>query len=107
MIDLSTLTIADFQTHLNQTFRVHIPAIDPIDLELHKVSEMGRPMIAEAEADGRRRPFSLLFLGPPSDRYLLQATYTLEHEQLGELLMFLVPLGPNAERRMRYEAVFT
>jgi hypothetical protein len=107
VVDLSRLTGADFQAHLNQAFCIHIPSLDPIDLELHAVTELGPRTMAEAEAAGRRRPFSLVFLGPPSDRYLLQATYTVVHAQLGEMALFLVPLGPTVEQRMRYEAVFT
>ena len=107
MVDLARLSGADFQPHLNQIFRVHLPSTDPIDLELHQVTLPGPRTVAEAEAAGRRQPFSLVFLGPPSDQYLAQATYSVTHEQLGEMPLFLVPLGPTAERRMRYEAVFT
>ena len=107
MVDLSNLTSADFQAHLNQAFCIHLPLLDPIDLELHAVTEPGPRTMGEAEVAKRRRPFSLVFLGPPSDRYLLQATYTVVHAQMGEMALFLVPLGPTAEQRMHYEAVFT
>lgn len=107
MVDLSKLTAADFEAHLHQAFRIHIPTLDPIDLELHTISELGPRMSAESEAEGRRRPFSLIFLGPPSNQYLQQAIYTLVNEQMGELQLFLVPLGPTQEGRMRYESVFT
>jgi hypothetical protein len=30
----------------------------------------------------------------------------LEHEALGDLDLFLVPIGPGADGRQRYEAVF-
>jgi hypothetical protein len=36
---------------------------------------------------------------------LAQGTYRLSHPQLGELELFLVPLGPAAEG-MQYEAAF-
>ena len=38
-------------------------------------------------------------------RFLPQGTYPMEHETLGRLEVFLVPLGPDAQG-MRYEAVF-
>jgi hypothetical protein len=37
--------------------------------------------------------------------YLQQHIYRLEHEQLGALALFLVPLGPE-QGRMRYGAIF-
>jgi hypothetical protein len=107
VVDLSKLTHADFEQYLHQAFHVYIPTLDPIDVELHKVGQLGPRTSAEAEADGRRQPFSLVFLGPSSNQYLAQAMYTVEHEQLGKLMLFLVPLGPTPEGRMRYEAVFT
>lgn len=55
--------------------------------------------------DGQaRRQFSLLFTGP-LDRALAQGTYPLHHDALGEVELFLVPLGP-AGNTMRYEAAF-
>jgi hypothetical protein len=107
VVDLSKLTGADFQAHLHQAFCLHLPSLDPIELELHAVTDLGPRTMAEAEVAGRRRPFSLVFLGPPTDLYLSQATYTVVHAQMGEISLFLVPLGPTAEQRMRYEAVFT
>lgn len=59
------------------------------------------------EGPGRRIPFTLQFTGPlAADAHLEQATYLFDHEQLGELAIFIVPLGPDGEGRMRYEAVF-
>jgi hypothetical protein len=53
---------------------------------------------------GSRTQFSLVFRGGP-DPPLQQRIYCLEHEQLGALDLFLVPLGPDAAGQ-RYEAVF-
>src|SRR5215213_8403449 len=99
---LDRLTSADFTPYLNQTFTVQIDGAEPLTLELTQVAELGS---AAAEPGAGRRPFSLLFLGPVSQQYLLQHIYRLEHEQLGELDLFLVPLGLEGGR-MRYEAVF-
>jgi hypothetical protein len=55
--------------------------------------------------NGPRVPFSLVFVGP--GRFVLpQQIYRVEHDKLGEMEIFLVPLGPEGEG-MRYEAVFT
>jgi hypothetical protein len=48
--------------------------------------------------------FTLLFQGPPQN-FLPQATYRLRHEQLGELDIFLVPVGQD-KSGFHYEAVF-
>jgi hypothetical protein len=51
-----------------------------------------------------RPPFSLLFQGP-ADPFLPQATYRFEHDGLGVLEMFIVPLGRD-EHGTTYEAFF-
>jgi hypothetical protein len=53
----------------------------------------------------RKEPFSLVFRGPP-ERSLLQGTQVLDHEVLGRLEIFLVPIGPGPDGRPQYEAVF-
>lgn len=99
------LKSSDFTPYLNQVFRVRVEGTEPIDLELVEVTETGRGESAAAPGTGSRLPFSIHFLGPVSSRYLIQHTYRLEHEQMGALDIFLVPLGPEAGR-MRYEAIF-
>jgi hypothetical protein len=59
----------------------------------------------EAVVTGGRRPFSLEFTNPKKDAYLAQQIYPLEHEGLGVLDLFIVPLGPDSDG-MRYEVVF-
>lgn len=98
---LDEIQSTDFVPCLHQTFRICLEGIDPIDLELVEVQELGEP-----QGPSPRRPFALHFLGPVSNQYLVQHIYPLEHEQLGVLEIFLVPLGPQ-EGRMQYEAIFT
>lgn len=68
----------------------------PLDLELKEVSEL------------RERPhqqsFSILFLAPESVT-VEQGLFNLEHETLGPMQIFLVPVGMS-EGRMQLEAVF-
>lgn len=99
---LDQLTSEDFTPYLHQLFVVRLDGVEPIALELVSVTE---PKLDNSEFTPRRRPFTLLFLGPVSQLYLLQRIYRLEHEQLGSLDIFLAPLGPE-HGRMRYEAVF-
>ena len=98
---LDKLQGADFLPNLNTTFRVRLDGFEPIDLELAQVNELG-----SGSMSGVRTPFSLLFLGPVSTQYLLQHTYRLEHEHMGVMDLFIVPLGLE-KGRMRYEAIFT
>lgn len=66
--------------------------------------------LAEAEATGERppgmgrEPFRLVFLGPV-DPILPQRTYRLEHDGLGTLEIFIVPIARD-EHGTRYEAIF-
>jgi hypothetical protein len=100
-LPLDAVTGAGFERHLHETFRISLEGIAPIDLELVAVSYWGETPPAE-----RRRPFTLLFLGPESSTYLLQHAYRLEHATMGAYELFIVPLGLR-EGRMQYEAVFS
>jgi uncharacterized protein DUF6916 len=94
---VARLDRAAFRAHLDTMFVVARDA-DRIPLRLAEVND-GQP---------RRgiESFSLLFTGPV-DRLLPQGLYLLEHDALGTLGIFIVPvLGSNAERIL-YEAVFT
>jgi hypothetical protein len=53
-----------------------------------------------------RVPFSLVFHAPGGE-LLPQQTFTARHPELGELAIFLVPLGPQGDGAMAYEAVFS
>lgn len=66
-------------------------------LKLVEVSKGGHP-------GPGREPFSLTFSGP-LEPFLPQATYSFEHELLGALDIFIVPVGRDAES-VQYEAVF-
>jgi hypothetical protein len=59
---------------------------------------------ARRQRGAREQPFNLLFRGPLKP-LLPQRTYRLANELLGELELFLVPLGPEGGEQ-RYEAVF-
>jgi hypothetical protein len=54
---------------------------------------------------GARTPFSLVLRSPPGAP-LPQRIYRLQHEELGALDLFLVPIGPD-DAGMCYEAVFS
>lgn len=96
---LDTLTLDHWHECLGQNFRVQVGQETEIDLRLTSATPLG------AESGYRRQPYSLLFAGPLTP-LLPQATYTLQNESMGELGIFLVPLGPQGQA-MRYEAIFT
>ncbi len=91
-----SLTARHFQPHVGTDFAVagHEPAVA---LKLIAVSKGGHP------APGRE-PFSLTFSGP-LEPLLPQAIYSFEHELLGALDIFIVPVSRDAES-VQYEAVF-
>ena len=71
-----------------------------VPLVLADVTSLG-----ESASVGTRDPFSLVFHAP-AEALHPQRIYRLEHERLGAMDLFLVPLGPEGDA-MRYEAVFT
>ena len=92
MRDLETLTTADFSPLRGERFR--IGAEDAFEAELVEVTEIPRE-------PGGRAPFSLVFEGGPSPP-LPQGIHRVEHDGLGAIEIFLVPIAAD-----RYEAVFT
>lgn len=97
---LDQLQLTTFEPLVGQTFSLR-PSPDSQSVEL---------VLAEANAlahgDGRpRAPFSLVFTGP-FEPVMPQRIYRLEHQAVGALELFLVPIG-RKERAIRYEAIFT
>ncbi len=100
MAELGWLTHADFADHVGEEFDVPDAGLV---VELAEATESAEP--GGVGPDGRtRNQFSLVFTGPLETR-LSQGTARLEHAELGELHLFLVPLGPRGDV-MQYEAAF-
>lgn len=88
----------------------------PLVGDVFKLSEVGSSValtLAAVEArplqtgPGGREPFSLLLHGPVAP-VLPQRIYALDHDGLGQLHIFLVPVGPAlGVSVMRYEAIFS
>lgn len=97
------LTVEDFAARVGERFDVTAGDGEQVALELAEVT-------ASTESGGRgpegqeRMQFSLLFRGPDAP-VLLQGTYPIGHAELVDLVLFLVPLGPDADGP-RYEASF-
>jgi hypothetical protein len=96
-VSLSTLTADDFSKHVNTVFTFHEGNRD-WQLTLTTVSALpGRP--------GKREPFSLVFMGVPNVVFP-QRIYSLDHASMGQLAIFLVPIGADATGT-QYEAIFS
>jgi hypothetical protein len=101
-VELDKLTSADWQPYLGQAFRVYRGGSELQSFELLSVTPLGEALTLPGAA--RRAPFSLIFRGP-REGYLPQRIYRIEHDRMGALEIFLVPIGPD-QYGMRYEAIF-
>lgn len=100
---LDKLTSQDFLPHLRQHFRIQAGSSEPLAAELIDATEL-ESSAAEDEDTSRRLPFSIVFRCS-ADTVLEQRIYKLAHEAMGEMEVFLVPIGPD-DVGMRYEALF-
>jgi hypothetical protein len=93
-------TEEDFRQHLGTKFGVRAEAPRPLELELTRVKGYNPSGGEQSEMER----FSLYFDGP-GDMMINQGTYTLDHPEMGELLLFIVPIGRD-ESAFHYEVVF-
>jgi hypothetical protein len=94
---LEHLTMNSFSAQLHTKFRIGIETEKTVELELVEVQ-------AHGDVPGQTERFSLLFRGA-LDLFLPQGTYRMEHEQLGGVEIFVVPVRKDGEG-IYYEAVF-
>ena len=102
MTDLSAVTAQDFEPLAGAAFAVGSVGLADApgaSLSLALVEVERRP-----GGTSDREPFSLMFEGPRS-AFLPQGMRRLVHEGLGEMDLFLVPVG-ETDTAYRYEAVF-
>ena len=99
---LETLEESTFKDRLQETFIVETGEGE-VAMQLIEVSTFSE----RTQMPDRRRPFSAVFLSSGGE-VLDQATYTVRNPTLGELQLFLVPLGPDLDGKgIRHEAVFS
>jgi hypothetical protein len=94
MLELPTRD--EFVAQLNTKFRVDTDAGQPREIELTEVTELSQKP--------RQESFAVIFLAP-SDFVPVQGLYTIKHDALGTLDIFMVPVS-NDKRGVRFEAVF-
>ncbi len=100
MTDLLALSASDFEPHDGTVFRIANgdEAIEAMLIEV--VARKG-----DTVKDAQRSPFAILFRvinGPEFEQQMVH----MEHDVMGSLDLFLVPIGPD-EEGMRYEATFS
>jgi Domain of unknown function (DUF6916) len=86
----------DFEPHVGSNFAIRTGSGDQFAL-LASVARHAQPSSPRAE------PFTLLSVG---DLVLDQRIHELRHPEVGLLEIFLVPIGPDPDGKLRYEAVF-
>ena len=91
-----TFTQEAFAKHLNTKFQVQLEAGQSVELRLIEVSEL--------KSYERQEEFWILFLGP-NEAFLGQGTRLMQHDEMGQLELFLVPIKQD-DQGFYYEAVF-
>ena len=99
---LDQVTRSDFVQCVGQPFQIECGG-QAVAAELASVTGLGFKS-ADDRRCVERESFSLLFHAPKQWRYP-QRIYQVSHPKLGNLDVFLVPLGPD-EKGMRLEAIF-
>jgi hypothetical protein len=100
------LTSESFAPHVGERFELAPAEGDPFEAVLASCDETTYGERDQWLASIERVPFSLVFHAPGGE-LLPQQTFTVRHETLAELAIFLVPLGPQPDGAMTYEAVFS
>ncbi|MDT7542411.1 MAG: hypothetical protein QOE33_2315 [Acidobacteriota bacterium] len=93
---LENMTRESFAENLNTKFSLLVESGEPLEIELVEASEAMRV--------GASERFSIIFRGA-GNFFLQQGSYHLEHERLGALDIFIVPIAREQDG-FRYEAVF-
>lgn len=99
---LQSLTLETFTPRIGERFRVTAGDGKTMDVTLMEVTALDA---STRSPSTQRAPFSLIFLGPVRPVWP-QSIYRVDHDAIGSVDLFLVPVGPR-DGGMQYEAVFT
>jgi hypothetical protein len=99
MLDLGDASRETFAEYVGDRFRIDDGRGGSVPAKLTEATAIGGP-----PSPAGRAPFSLLFRAPAGTG-LAQGIHRLEHDRIGPIELFLVPLQPDADGA-RYEAVF-
>ena len=99
MIDIADIKdVSLFAEQLGETFRIEVDSEQTLEATLVEAEALAGK--GAAYPDHVRKPFALIF-ELPDEVTLPQRTYTVSQESIGELPLFLVPVGPS-----RMESIF-
>jgi len=96
---LAELSADTFQTLIGSGFRVFYPEHQE-SLTLERMERRNGP-------PGERDPFSLFLRGESTTIMLNQGIHTVAHDALGNLELFVVPVGRDDAGRHEYQVVFS
>ena len=100
-MNLEDVTFAHFEGHVGEEFRLAAEGLhEPLATELIEAEQA-----EQIATPGGRVPFSLVFRGP-WEPVLPQGIYGIEHDELGSLPIFIVPIG-REDDGVRYQAAFS
>ena len=102
-MSLEHLTIESFAGRVGERFRIRLPPTLTLDTTLVEARPLG-PAPKGLTGRTKRAPFALLFRGP-GEPLLPQRIYTVEHDAMGALDIFMVPVGRERDALL-YEAIF-
>ena len=106
MLDLAAITADTFAPHVGSNFTVVVEE-QTFLLNLKSLDLNGEPPPPN-HPFLKRQPFSMLFESvDDGGLYFPQGYYTVSHEALEEVQLFMVPLGPGLEGAMLYGVVFS
>jgi hypothetical protein len=100
---LDALTVDAFASAVGEVFVLEDEHAGRLELELLEARAID-PGAPATDAGATRAPFSILFRGP-AEPMLPQRIYRLQHEAIGTLEIFIVPVARDADG-VRYEAIF-
>ncbi len=96
----TVLVFEDFADKIGQTFTIGFSDAPAVVLSLAEAE----PLRTRQSPVKGRLPYSLIFVGH-SEQMLPQRLYWLEHATLGQIELFLVPVGKDA-RGFHYQSLF-
>jgi hypothetical protein len=100
---LDRLTASDFEPAVGETFALDAGETGSLEMTLLE-ARLHDPDGPAQHPDGTRAPFTVLFRGP-AQPLLPQRIYHVEHESVGAMEIFIVPVGQDGSGTT-YEAVF-
>ena len=92
----ATLEHEIFSRYLNTNFRIFLGESDTVEAEL---STVGERLLSPSQ-----ERFAIIFRGP-REPLLNQGSYRFEHDEMGEFILFLVPLRQDEDGTF-YEVCF-